>query len=107
MGTYILTKKIEKILRSRGYDLICKHCDCPLISGLSRAEAEKLDKPDMLGDEIESKQQRRGKSKLYHKKCYDDSHIDIPIGEEDDKELEDFFRRPVMWFLRNFIHRRR
>jgi hypothetical protein len=108
MGTYILTKKIEKILRSRGYDLICKHCGCPLISGLSRAEAEKLGKLDMLGDEIESKQQRRGKSKLYHKKCYDESHIDIPAGENDDKELEDFFKRPIIrLLLRRFIHHRR
>ncbi len=108
MGTYILTKKIEKILRSRGYDLICKHCGCPLISGLSRKEAEALGKPEMMGDEIESKQQRRGKSKLYHKKCYDESHYDVPDGENDDKELEDFFKRPIILFLlRRLLHRRK
>lgn len=79
MGTYILTEKIEKILRSRGYNLICKYCECPIL----------------VRDEVESKQQRRGKSKLYHKKCYEDSHHDIQ-DESTDEELKNFFKRPIL-----------
>lgn len=91
MGTYILTERIAKNLTARGYKLVCKICDCPLNPGLSRKEAIKQGKLELLGDEIESKQQRRGKSKLYHKKCYDDSHQDIGNGETDE-EIEAFFK---------------
>ena len=78
MGTYVLTEKIEKILHSRGYNLICKYSECPIL----------------VGDEVESKQQRRGKSKLYHKKCYEDSHHDVPDDGCSDKEVAEFFKRP-------------
>lgn len=48
------------MLETRGYLLICKICECPIL----------------VGDEVESKQQRRGKSKLYHVKCYDKSMLE-------------------------------
>jgi hypothetical protein len=85
MGRYILTDKMSKIMRARKIILVCKICGCPLLAGLSKKEAEKLGKPELMGDEVESKQQRRGKTKLYHAKCYDDSHFDSPDdGEEDE-----------------------
>lgn len=77
MGTYILTEKIYKILKARGFSMTCKICECPLQAGLSEAEAKKLKKPELIGDKIESKQQRRGKAKLYHSKCYEASHYDL------------------------------
>lgn len=61
MSRYHLTKKTKKMLETRGYKLICKICDCPIL----------------VGDEVESKQQRRGKSKLYHATCYDKSMYDF------------------------------
>jgi len=110
MSRYDLTEKIKKILEARGYGelficiecglqnkdeektcyrcggkvekrkvgLICKICECPLL----------------VGEEIESKQQRRGKSKLYHAKCYDDSHFKSEYGDETDEEVEKFFSLP-------------
>jgi hypothetical protein len=69
MGHYTLSEKMNKILKARGIILVCKICDCPIL----------------VGDEVESKQQRRGKTKLYHKQCYEDSHIDVPdIPEEEE-----------------------
>ena len=88
MSRYILTEKMKKILEGRGHNLICKICDCPLMAGLSEKEALKLGKPELIGDLIESKQQRKGKCKFYHAKCYDDSMYDLPNGEDDD---DDFF----------------
>lgn len=79
---------MKKILEGRGHNLICKICGCPLMAGLSRKQAEKLGKPELMGDEVESKQQRKGKCKFYHAKCYDESMYDLPNGEEDD---DDFF----------------
>ena len=64
---YTLTKKTKKIFDTRGIPLICKICTCPI----------------QVGQEIESKQQSRGKIKLYHSKCYEDSHMDVPDVEED------------------------
>jgi len=88
ISRYILTVKMKKILDARGHNLICKICRCPLIAGLSRKEAEKRGDLELMGDEIESKQQRKGKCKFYHAKCYDDSMYDVPNGDDDD---EDFF----------------
>ena len=85
---------MKKILEARGHKLECKICGCPLIAGLSRKEAEKRGQPEMMGDEIESKQQRKGKCKFYHAKCYDDSMYDIPNGEDND---EDFFKSRPKW----------
>lgn len=95
MSRYILTEKIKKILEARGYELVCKICDCPLIAGLSREQAEKENRPEAMGEEIESKQQRRGKSKLYHASCYDKSHFQSEEKEETDEELEKFFSLPT------------
>lgn len=67
-GRYTLTEKMAKILRGRGYTLTCKICCCPIL----------------VGDEVESKQQRRGKTKFYHARCYDGSHINVPNGEDDE-----------------------
>ena len=89
MSRYILTVKMKKILEARGHKLICKICLCPLIAGLSKKEAERTGQLDQMGDEIESKQQRKGKCKFYHAKCYDDSMYDIPNGEDDN---DDFFK---------------
>jgi len=123
MSRYILTERTKKILEARGYDehfvcvkcgmlcfeskkcmkcsgsviikkigLICKICDCPLL----------------VGDEIESKQQRRGKSKLYHANCYDGSFMELP--DVTDEEVEQFFSRPkailtderiIVWIVRS------
>jgi hypothetical protein len=47
---------------TRGLELVCKICDIPI----------------QIGEEVESKQQKNGKLKLYHGRCYDDSFIDIP-----------------------------
>ena len=69
MGHYILSEKMSKILKARGIILTCKICECPIL----------------VGDEVESKQQRRGKTKLYHKKCYEDSHIDVPDSEDEEE----------------------
>lgn len=77
MGNYILTEKIYKILKARGFSMTCKICECPLQAGLSEKEAKKLHKSELMGDRIESKQQRRGQAKLYHSKCYEDSHYDL------------------------------
>lgn len=79
MSRYKMTRKIRRILEARDYELVCKVCSCPL----------------QIGDMIESKQQRRGKSKLYHALCYDGSELDIPNGEHDDEELKTFFARPL------------
>jgi len=74
MSHYILTEKMSKILKARGILLICKICGCPIL----------------VGDEVESKQQRRGKTKLYHKKCYEDSHIESSISDEEiEKDLKE------------------
>jgi hypothetical protein len=74
MSHYVLTEKMSKILKARGIILICKICGCPIL----------------VGDEVESKQQRRGKTKLYHLKCYEDSHIDSSIpNEEIEKDLKE------------------
>jgi len=70
MGHYTLSEKMSKILKSRGIILICKICCCPIL----------------VGDEVESKQQRRGKTKLYHKKCYEDSHYDVPDNGDNEEE---------------------
>lgn len=87
---------MKKILEARGHNLVCKICDCPLIAGLSRKEAERIGRLDQMGDEVESKQQRKGKCKFYHAKCYDDSMYDIPNGEDDDDD--DFFKScPNSW----------
>lgn len=59
---YTLTKKLKKIFETRRIPLVCKLCDCPI----------------QVGEQIESKQQSKGKIKLYHSICYDDSHIDVP-----------------------------
>lgn len=95
MSRYTLTRKIKSILEKRGYKLVCKICEIPLL----------------VGDEIESKQQRRGKSKLYHSKCYDSSEYDIPDGENDDEELKTFFQIPIRCSMRCFypftVHRLR
>ena len=69
---YTLTKKLKKIFDTRKIPLICKICDCPI----------------QVGQEIESKQQSKGRIKLYHSKCYDDSHIDVPDVPEDDEREE-------------------
>ena len=88
MGRYVLTKKIKKILISQNYELCCKICLCPL----------------QVGDILETKQQRRGRSKFYHAKCYDDSFYDAPdlTPEEEaeiDRDMEEakakYFKRPV------------
>jgi len=88
MGRYVLTKKIKKILEAQDYELICKICSCPLL----------------VGDKLETKQQRRGRSKFYHAKCYDDSFYDAPdlTPEEEaeiDRDMEEakkrYFKRPV------------
>ena len=78
MSRYKLSKKIRKILEARGYELICKICST-LID---------------VGELVESKQQRRGKCKLYHAICYDKSMLDIP-DDYTDEEVEKFFKRPV------------
>lgn len=92
MSRYVLTDRTKKILEARGYKLACKICDCPLL----------------VGDEIESKQQRRGKSKLYHASCYDNSFIELP--DVTDEEVERFFGRPksiltdervIVWIVRS------
>jgi len=75
MSRYILSKKMKKILEARGHNLVCKICECPIL----------------VGDLVESKQQRKGKCKFYHAKCYDDSMFDIPNGDDDD---DDFFACP-------------
>jgi len=78
MSRYILTRKVKKIMEQRSYQLICKICEVPIL----------------VDDCVESKQQRRGKSKLYHCECYDKSHIDIPDNGTTDEEVERFFKRP-------------
>lgn len=83
--------KVEK----QHVGLICKICDCPLIAGLSKKQAREENRPEAMGEEIESKQQRRGKSKLYHSSCYDVSHFEPKNDEEiTDEELENFFSLP-------------
>lgn len=80
MSRYRLSKKIRKILEARGYELICKICGT-LID---------------VGELVESKQQRRGKCKLYHAVCYDNSMLDIPDDYSDsDEEVDKFFKRPT------------
>jgi len=95
MSRYVLTKKRKKIFEAQGHELICKICTCPIL----------------VGDVVESKQQRRGKVKLYHAKCYDDSFIDIPDDGMTDDEVERFFKIPkviithepiVMWIVRSY-----
>jgi len=82
-------------VEERHIGLVCKICDCQLISGLSKEQAVKKNRLEDMGEEIESKQQRRGKSKLYHASCYDKSHFE-PKDEEEisDEELEKFFSLP-------------
>lgn len=103
MSRYILTKKMKKILEARGHKLVCKICECPLIAGLSRKEAEEHGQPELMGDEIESKQQRKGKCKFYHAKCYDESHMDIPNGEDNDDD--NFFKSCPSSWGRKLLHR--
>ena len=92
MSRYVLTERTKKILEARKYKLVCKICDCPLL----------------VGDEIESKQQRRGMSKLYHASCYDASFMELP--DVTDEEVEKFFSRPkavltderiIVWIVRS------
>ena len=77
MSRYKLSKKIKKILEARGYDLCCKICEIPI----------------HVGELVESKQQRRGKCKLYHAICYDKSELDVP-NDYTDEEVDKFFKRP-------------
>lgn len=87
MGRYVLTKKIRKILEAQDYELCCKICFCPL----------------QVGEMLETKQQRRGRSKFYHAKCYDDSFIETPdLTPEEEAEIDrdmelakKYFKRPV------------
>ena len=88
---YKCNGKVEK----RRIGLVCKICDCPLIAGLSEKQAKSENRLEAMGEEIESKQQRRGKSKLYHASCYDKSHFETKDNEEiTDEELENFFSLP-------------
>jgi hypothetical protein len=52
-----MTQKLFRKYTTLGHKLVCKICDCPI---------------DIM-DRVESK----GKNKVYHAKCYDDSHITI------------------------------
>ena len=58
VGRYIMTVKTYNRFISSGYDLSCKICECPCLSG----------------DEIESKSSGKG-PKLYHAECYDRYHL--------------------------------
>lgn len=80
-------------IERRRVGLICKICDCPLIAGLSEKEAKEENRLEAMGEEIESKQQRRGKSKLYHASCYDKSHLETDMAVTDE-ELDKFFSLP-------------
>lgn len=102
MGRYVLTVKVKKRLESKGHLLICKICECPLIAGLSEKEAKESGHPESMGDWIESKQQRKGKCKFYHAKCYDQSHYDVEDSPEDNGWIE---TDHGTWVLRNLPRR--
>ena len=57
MARYQMTSKTYNRFQTRGYRLICKICDCPVLPI----------------DWVESKAGGKG-PKLYHASCYDDSH---------------------------------
>ena len=59
MASYLLTPKIYNRFKTMGYEMVCKICDCPLLPG----------------DEIESKAGGKRGPKLYHRECYDGSHL--------------------------------
>lgn len=118
MTRYVLTEKIAKGLIAREYKLVCKISQCPLQIGLSEREAKQKDvnakcpicktvdsedvkfywrckkcgyewPPLNMGEVVESKQQRGGRSKLYSAKNYDNAHILSTISDEEiDKSLD-------------------
>lgn len=70
MGRYILKKRTYNTLIGRGYKLVCKICGCPL----------------QIDDCVESKPSKYRRRKFYHCFCYDESHMEIPNGDNNNEE---------------------
>jgi hypothetical protein len=65
MTRYILTPKLYTKFITLRYNMACKICSCPIIPG----------------DTVESKA-GGSQPKLYHAKCYDDSHYSLEYTYE-------------------------
>ena len=61
MNRYILSRKVKKLLETRGYKLMCKECGCPImIDNIVQSVGHRdMDK-------------RTTTTIFYHAKCYDE-----------------------------------
>ena len=100
MKSYVLTRKVYNMMVGRGYNLICKICRMALETGdeveskSSKYRKWQCDKCGFTSKNKPKKKKRIGEvwyiecpvcqgivysvgRKFYHKRCYNDSHIDV------------------------------